>query len=76
MILKIKIDDSAALEIAKRSRGTPRISNRILKRVRDFAQVQKSKKITINQAVESLDNIGIDKNGLEEMDRKILKNLI
>ena len=63
-------------EIALRSRGTPRVANRILRRVRDFAQVQKSKKITINQAIESLENIGIDKNGLEEMDRKILKNLI
>jgi Holliday junction DNA helicase RuvB len=75
-ILKVVVDKDALHEIALRSRGTPRVANRILKRVRDFAQVQKSKKITLNQAIESLDNIGIDKNGLEEMDRKILKNLI
>lgn len=75
-ILNVTINKDALYEIALRSRGTPRVANRILKRVRDFAQVQKSKKITINQAIESLDNIGIDKNGLEEMDRKILKNLI
>ena len=75
-ILNVTIDKDALHEIALRSRGTPRVANRILKRVRDFAQVQKSKKITINQAIESLDSIGIDKNGLEEMDRKILKNLI
>lgn len=75
-ILNVTVDKDALHEIALRSRGTPRVANRILKRVRDFAQVQRSKKITINQAIESLDNIGIDKNGLEEMDRKILKNLI
>ena len=75
-ILNVTINKDALHEIALRSRGTPRVANRILRRVRDFAQVQKSKKITINQARESLDSIGIDKNGLEEMDRKILKNLI
>ena len=75
-ILNVTIDKDALHEIALRSRGTPRVANRILRRVRDFAQVQKSKRITINQARESLDSIGIDKNGLEEMDRKILKNLI
>ncbi len=60
-ILKVVVDKDALHEIALRSRGTPRVANRILKRVRDFAQVQKSKKITLNQAIESLDNIGIDK---------------
>jgi len=75
-ILKINIDEDALNEIALRSRGTPRVANRILKRVRDFAQVQKSKNITLNQASDSLDSIGVDKNGLEEMDRKILNNLI
>jgi Holliday junction DNA helicase RuvB len=75
-ILKVNIDEDALHEIALRSRGTPRVANRILKRVRDFAQVQKSKKITLAQASESLDSIGVDKNGLEEMDRKILNNLI
>ena len=75
-ILKVNIDEDALHEIALRSRGTPRVANRILKRVRDFAQVQKSKKIPLTQASESLDSIGVDKNGLEEMDRKILNNLI
>ncbi len=75
-ILKVKIDEDALHEIALRSRGTPRVANRILKRVRDFAQVKKSKKITFSEASESLDSIGVDKNGLEEMDRKILSNLI
>ncbi len=75
-ILKINVDEDALNEIALRSRGTPRVANRILKRVRDFAQVQKSKNITLNQASDSLDSIGVDKNGLEEMDRKILNNLI
>ena len=52
-ILNVTIDKDALHEIALRSRGTPRVANRILRRVRDFAQVQKSKKITINQAIES-----------------------
>ena len=75
-ILNIKAEEDALYEIARRSRGTPRIANRVLKRVRDFAQVKKLKKINIEAAMSSLDKIGIDKNGLEEMDRKILKNLI
>ena len=71
----IKQDD-ALIEIAGRSRGTPRIANRVLKRVRDFAQVKKVKEIKLEDARSSLDSIGIDENGLENMDRKILKNLI
>jgi len=64
------------IEIAGRSRGTPRIANRVLKRVRDYAQVKKLENIKVGDARTSLDSIGIDKNGLEIMDRKILKNLI
>ena len=75
-ILGVKVDEDALYEIALRSRGTPRIANRVLKRVRDFAQVKKIKTIDIDTAKNSLESIGIDKNGLEEMDRKILKNLI
>ncbi len=75
-ILNVKVEEDALYEIARRSRGTPRIANRVLKRVRDFAQVKKLKKINIEAAMSSLDSIGIDKNGLEEMDRKILRNLI
>ena len=75
-ILKVNVDEDALYEIARRSRGTPRIANRVLKRVRDFAQVKKLKTIDIDTAKNSLESIGIDQNGLEEMDRKILKNLI
>jgi Holliday junction DNA helicase RuvB len=72
----VKVNEDALYEIARRSRGTPRIANRVLKRVRDFAQVKKLKIINIESAKSSLESIGIDENGLEEMDRKILKNLI
>ena len=75
-ILEININDEALIEISGRSRGTPRIANRVLKRVRDFAQVKKIKEVGLEDAKSSLDSIGIDKNGLESMDRKILKNLI
>jgi Holliday junction DNA helicase RuvB len=75
-ILKVNVNEDALYEIARRSRGTPRIANRVLKRVRDFAQVKKLKTIDIDTAKNSLESIGIDQNGLEEMDRKILKNLI
>jgi Holliday junction DNA helicase RuvB len=75
-ILNVNVDEDALYEIARRSRGTPRIANRVLKRVRDFAQVKKIKIINIEFAKSSLESIGIDENGLEEMDKKILKNLI
>jgi len=75
-ILKIKINDEALIEIAGRSRGTPRIANRVLRRVRDFAQVKNLKEVRLDDAKSFLNSIGIDKNGLENMDRKILKNLI
>ena len=75
-ILKMNVQDDALIEIASRSRGTPRIANRVLKRVRDFAQVKNVNEIKLQDARSSLDSIGIDENGLENMDRKILKNLI
>jgi Holliday junction DNA helicase RuvB len=75
-ILNVNVDEDALYEISRRSRGTPRIANRVLKRVRDFAQVKKIKIINIEFAKSSLESIGIDENGLEEMDKKILKNLI
>ena len=75
-ILEMNVQDDALTEIAGRSRGTPRIANRVLKRVRDFAQVKNVKEISLEDARSSLDSIGIDENGLENMDRKILKNLI
>ena len=75
-ILKIKIDDDAATEIASRSRGTPRIANRILKRVRDFAEVEESKIITKNIAKKALMRMEIDEMGLDFVDRRILETII
>jgi len=75
-ILNIKIDKEAALEIAGRSRGTPRISNRLLRRVRDFAQVKKSGIVTREIADEALTSLGIDSLGLDAIDRKVLKAII
>jgi Holliday junction DNA helicase RuvB len=76
MILKIKIDDEAALEIAKRSRGTPRISNRILKRARDFAEIESNGNITLDIANLTLSKLDVDNLGLDQMDRNILNILI
>ena len=64
-ILKISINDEALIEIAGRSRGTPRIANRVLRRVRDFAQVKNLKEVRLDDAKSFLESIGIDKNGLE-----------
>ncbi|RCL86464.1 Holliday junction branch migration DNA helicase RuvB [bacterium] len=75
-ILKIKIEDNAALEIAKRSRGTPRISNRILKRARDFAEVESNGIISLDIANLALSKLDIDQSGLDRMDRSILKTMI
>uniref|UniRef100_A0A7V5XZT7 Holliday junction branch migration complex subunit RuvB n=1 Tax=candidate division WOR-3 bacterium TaxID=2052148 RepID=A0A7V5XZT7_UNCW3 len=75
-LLKIDIDDEAAAEIAQRSRGTPRIANRLLRRIRDFAQVKKRKKIDKEIAEYALAQLGIDKFGFDEMDKKILFVLI
>lgn len=74
--LGMKIEKEAAMALAKRSRGTPRLTNRLLKRVRDWAQVNKSSSIStliVNEAVESL---GVDKLGLDEHDRLLLKTII
>ena len=75
-ILEVNIDDDGAMELAKRSRGTPRIANRILRRARDFAQVKADGKIDIHVAKSSLQKLGIDEIGLDDMDRKILDILI
>jgi len=74
-ILDIKIDSDGANEIAKRSRGTPRIANRILRRARDFAQIESNNIITLKTANIALDRLGIDENGLDEMDKRILQVL-
>ena len=75
-ILEIEIDTNGASEIARRSRGTPRIANRILRRARDFAQVKSKGKITKDVASMALDKMGIDQSGLDEIDRRILNSLV
>ena len=72
-MLEIEIDDQGALEIARRSRGTPRLANRLLKRVRDFAQVKYEGKITEEVAVDALNHLEVDTMGLDQTDRSILK---
>ena len=75
-ILEVEIDDDGAMELAGRSRGTPRIANRILRRARDFAQVNSTGKIDLGVARSSLEKLGIDEIGLDDMDRKILNVII
>jgi Holliday junction DNA helicase RuvB len=75
-LLNVEIDKVGAMEIAHRSRGTPRIANRLLRRVRDYAQVAKIDKIDTAVAAKSLDDLKIDKSGLDNMDRKVLKLII
>jgi len=75
-ILGISIDNEAILEIAKRSRFTPRVANRLLKRARDFAQVERSGSLTADLAVKALDLMEIDRRGLEATDRMILDAII
>ncbi len=73
--LGVDIDDGGALEIARRSRGTPRIANNLLRRVRDYAQVKHDNFITESVATESLSLLEIDPHGLDEMDRRILETI-
>ena len=75
-ILNIKINDEGALEVASRSRGTPRIANRLLKRVRDFAQVLGEGEITYNISKTALDKLEIDELGLDANDRRLLETMI
>ena len=75
-LLKIPIDKKGAQEISKRSRGTPRIANRILKRARDFAEIIGNGKINQEIAKKALKKLGIDQYGLDEMDKKILGALV
>ena len=75
-ILNTPITDQAALEIASRSRGTPRIANLLLRRVRDFAQIKGDGKITMDIAKMALEALNVDKNGLDEMDNRILSAII
>ncbi|MFB0509052.1 MAG: Holliday junction branch migration DNA helicase RuvB [bacterium] len=75
-ILAIEIDDAGAFEIASRARGTPRIANRLLRRVRDFAQVKSKEVIDKEIAEYALYQLDIDKNGLDDMDRRIVLMII
>ena len=75
-ILGIEIDSDAEIEIARRSRGTPRVANRLLRRIRDFAQVKGDGKINLETTIRSLHQLDIDEKGLDEMDKKIVKTII
>ena len=75
-ILDVDIDKAAALEIARRSRGTPRIANALLRRVRDFAQIKGNGKIDLKITQYSLDALNVDEHGLDEMDNRILTTII
>jgi Holliday junction DNA helicase RuvB len=76
VILGVDIDEQSLTEIAMRSRGTPRIANRLLKRVRDFSQVKGNGTINMEITQMALDAMGVDKRGLENLDREILQVII
>ncbi len=75
-ILKVNISDNAAEEVSRRSRGTPRIANALLRRVRDFAQVKNKGSIDLEISLFALNALNVDKHGLDEMDNKILNTII
>ncbi|MEN9522491.1 MAG: Holliday junction branch migration helicase RuvB [Bacteroidota bacterium] len=75
-ILKTEIDEKGAFEIARRSRGTPRIANALLRRIRDFAQVKGNGKINLEIARYGLEALNVDENGLDEMDNRILAAIV
>jgi Holliday junction DNA helicase RuvB len=75
-VMQVEIDDDGAQEIAKRARGTPRVANRLLRRIRDFAQVRAGGKITRKVAADALVLLEVDQLGLDDMDTRILKTII
>lgn len=75
-LLSIPLDKDAAIEIASRSRGTPRVANRLLRRVRDYSEVKGNKKIDKEIAIAGLSSHRIDSAGLDEIDRKVMKAII
>lgn len=75
-LLEVPIDDQSLTEMAMRSRGTPRVANRMLKRVRDFAQVRGEGMITLDITKQALKDLGVDSMGLEHLDREILRTII
>ncbi len=76
LILDISVDDKGAFEIARRSRGTPRVANRLLRRARDFAQVKAEGRVTIQVARDALEMLGVDERGLDEVDRRLMLAII
>ncbi len=74
-LLDVKVEPDAAAELARRARGTPRIANRLLKRVRDFAQVKGHPTLSLEVASDSLHLEGVDEEGLDELDRKVLRTI-
>ncbi len=75
-ILNIAVDDDGAFEIARRSRGTPRVANRLLRRARDFAQVRAQGHVTLQVARDALEMLGVDEQGLDEVDRNLVLTII
>jgi holliday junction DNA helicase RuvB len=75
-ILGIALDEAAAHEIARRSRGTPRVANRLLRRVRDFAEVRAQGRFALEVAREALEKLGVDEHGLDEVDRNLMLTII
>lgn len=75
-ILKVEMDEEGAVEISRRARGTPRIANRLLRRIRDFAQIEGDGSITEEITKSSLERLDVDEKGLDEMDKRILTTLI
>ena len=75
-VLEVEIDERGAAEMARRSRGTPRLANRLLKRVRDFAQIKYDGKITEEAANFALDLLEVDRYGLDVTDRRLLRTIV
>ena len=75
-ILKLPIEDQGAIEIAKRARGTPRIANRLLRRVRDFAEVEGNGVVTREVAISAMDMLQVDPHGFDAMDRQLMQTII
>jgi len=75
-LLAVSLEAPGAMEIARRSRGTPRIANNLLRRVRDYAQVRGDGRITVPIADQALAMLAIDENGLDEMDKRILETIV
>src|SRR5258706_709028 len=75
-LLNVELDSPAAEEIARRSRGTPRIANRLLRRVRDYAQVRAAGRVDLDVAMKALDLLEVDRHGLDEIDQKIMLTLL